>query len=78
MQPAQRDVAPAGAIVVGDSVSAVRIGDVDLDDHEIGPVVELQPLHVIVNQFDIPIGGQKPGQGGKAKRRKQRILDRAP
>ena len=48
MKTAEYDVGAARPVMVGDAVSAVRVGDVDLDDDQIRVVVEGERLNVLV------------------------------
>ena len=53
VQTAEADENAAGAIRVGDRVGAARTGDVDLDDDEIGAIVEAELLDVLVDDFGV-------------------------
>ena len=72
MQPAEHDEAAARAVAIGQAIGAVGVRDVDLDDDEVGRVVEGQGLHVLV--FDhrlvvwIEIGGERRQAEGREKR----------
>ena len=56
MQASEADECASAAIVVGDPVGAVGVGDVDLDDDEIGGVVYSQRLDVFVDDEGGVIG----------------------
>ena len=58
VQAAERDVGAARAIVIGDLVGAIRVGDVDLNDHQVGFVVEIELLDVLVLQRDLEVGSR--------------------
>ena len=74
----QRDVRASRAIVVRDPVGAIGVGDVDLDDDEVGMIVEIELLDVLVLESDFEVGIEIGGEGGQAQRREQGALDRAP
>ena len=78
MQSAERDEHPAGAVVVGEPIRTVGVGDVDLDDDEIGLVVSGQPLDVLVDDHRLVVRREVGGERGQAERRKERVLDGAP
>jgi len=78
VQAAEHDVHTAGAIAVGDLVRAIGVRDVDLDDDEIGCIVQVQRLDVLVLQHDLDGGVEVGGEGGQAQGRKERVLDGAP
>ena len=78
MQPAQADVSALAPVMVGQAVGAVGGGDVDLDDHQIGLVVQVERLDVLVLQGDLVVLIQVTRQGGQPERREERILDRSP
>jgi hypothetical protein len=78
VQSAERHERSACAIRVGQPVRAAGVGDVDLNHHEIRPVVELQRRHVLVFEHGFVAGRQIRGQGGEAERRKERVLDGPP
>jgi hypothetical protein len=75
VQAAKRDEDSLRAIVVGNSVSAIGIGDVDLDHYEIRPVVDVKALNVFIADDGLVIGAQISGERGEAERREERILD---
>jgi hypothetical protein len=64
--------------VIGDPVGAVSVGDVDLDDDEVGGIVEFERLDVLVLEDDLEIRIEVRRQGRQAQGREQRVLDRAP
>ena len=77
VQPAERDEHAAGTVRVGQLVRAAGRGDVDLDHHEVGPVVvEVEPPHVLVPDPHLVVRAQVPGQRRQAQRREQRVFDR--
>ena len=78
VQPPKHDVRSARPVVVRDAIGPIGIGDVDLDDHEIGVVVQVERLHVLVLQGDVEIRVEIGRQRGQAERRKQRVLDGPP
>ena len=55
VQPAQRHEAALGAVVIGQRVSPVGVGDVDLDDDQVRGVVGPQHLDVVVHQFRLVV-----------------------
>jgi hypothetical protein len=78
VQPAKRDVRAAPPIVIGQPVRAIRRRYVDLDDDEIGLVVESQALDVLVLDLDLLVFVKVGGKRRQAERREERILDGAP
>ena len=78
VQPAEHDERAASPVVVGDRVGAARVGDVDLNDDEVGTIVELQPRHVLVFDHGFVVRPQVGRQRRQPERRKQRVFDRAP
>lgn len=56
VQPAECDEAALGAIVIGQRIGAIGVGDIDLDDDEIGRVVGAQQLDMIVDQLRLIVG----------------------
>ncbi len=78
MQPAQADVSAFAPVMVGDLVGAVGGGDIDLDHHQVGLVVQVKGFHVLVLDADLILRVQITGQGCQAQGRKERILDRPP
>ena len=65
MQPIECDERAVRAIVIGQSVGSIGVGDVNLDDDEVGPVVRAQRLNVIVHQFRLVVVGQECGESGE-------------
>ncbi len=78
VQPAQADVRPAAAVVVRDLVGAVSGGDVHLDHHQVGLVVQVQGLHVLVLEGHLVAFIQVARQGRQPEGWKERVLDRPP
>jgi hypothetical protein len=77
VQPTQRDVDAPGPVRVGQLVGPASGGDVDLDHHQVRPVVvQPQPLHVLVVDRDLVVGTQVAGERREPERREQRVLDR--
>ncbi len=50
VQAAYRHERAPGPIVIGDAIGAGCVRDVGLDQHEIGPVVDVEVLHVLVHE----------------------------
>ena len=78
VQAAERDERAAGAIVVREPVGAPRVGDVDLDDDEIGTVVEIERRDMLVLDDRLVVRSEIGGERGQTERRKERVLDRPP
>ncbi len=78
VQAAEADVGAPGAVPAGDVVGAGGRGDVGLDHHEVGLVVERHVLDVLVADLDVVVGVEIAGELGEAQGRKQRVLDRPP
>jgi len=55
VQPTQRYIRAARAVVIGDLVRAVGVGDVDLNDYEIRRIVELEFFDVFILQRDLQV-----------------------
>ena len=77
VQAAQHHVRTPPAVVVRQPVGARRRGDVDLDDNEVGRVVDPEALDVLVLQVDLGVGRQVRREGGEAEGREERIFDGA-
>ena len=58
MQPTHAHVGTFRAIVVGDFVGSVGAGDVGLDDHQLGIVIEIQFLDVLILKIDLVVVAQ--------------------
>src|SRR5215472_198565 len=71
MQSTQRDVGALGAVVIGKRVGTRSRGDVDLDDDQVRPVVQVQSLHMLVLKCHLVAVIQIAGKGSQAKRWKQ-------
>ena len=78
VKAAEDDVRAARAVMVGDAVGAVGVGDVDLNDHQVGVIVEVQRLDVLVLKRDLEIGIEIRRQRRQTERREERVLDRSP
>jgi hypothetical protein len=78
VQAAERDERSPRAVVIGETVGAVGVGDVDLDDDQVRTVVGVEPLDVLVDNHGVVVGRQIRGERGEAERREQRVLDRTP
>jgi hypothetical protein len=66
VEATKADEGSAGAVVVGEAVGAVGVGDVDLNDDEVGVVVEGEGLNVLVMDFGVIVGGEVGSEGGEA------------
>ncbi|HXJ44966.1 MAG TPA: hypothetical protein VNH18_37100, partial [Bryobacteraceae bacterium] len=75
VEAAKRDEGAAAAVMVGDFVRAARAGDVDLDDDEIGVVVEAEGADVFVGDFGVVGGMEEGGEGGEAERGEEGVFD---
>ena len=78
VQPAQAYIGALAMVMVRQAISAVGVGDVDLDDHQIRLVVQVERLDVLVLQGDLVIFIQITRQGSQPERREERIFDRSP
>jgi hypothetical protein len=76
VQSTERDEAAARSIQIGKPIRPIRIGDVDLDDDEIGRIVERERLDVFVFEDGAIVGVQIGGERGETERRKERVFDR--
>ena len=70
MQAAERYVGSTRTIVVRDPVRPIGIGDIDLNDHQVGLVVEVELLDVLILQRDLKIRIQVCSESCQAKWRK--------
>jgi hypothetical protein len=77
VQAPERHIGALPPVVVGEAISAPGRGDVDLDHHEVGLVVERQPLDVLVLERDLVVVAQIAGKSGQAEGREERVLDGA-
>ena len=64
--------------MIRELVGAIGVGDIDLNDYQIRPIIELQILDMFVLQRNVEIGIEIGGEGGEAERRKERVLDWTP
>lgn len=78
VEAAQRDEDAFVPVPVGESVSAARVRDVDLDDDEVGRVVGVERRDVLVHQHRLVLRPEIGRERGKAERREQGVLDRTP
>ena len=78
VEPAERHETALRPIVVRDAIGTVRVGDVGLDDDEVGPVARVERLDVFVDDHGFIVWSQIGGERRKAERREQGVLDRAP
>ena len=78
VKSAERYVSAPAAVVVGEPVGTVRRGDVDLDDNQVGRIVQVEFLDVLVLKVDLIVVVEVPRKRCQTERRKQRVLDRAP
>lgn len=58
MQPAQAHERSACTVMVSQSVSAVRVRDVNLNIHQIGEIVGAERLHVLIFNNRVIVGMQ--------------------
>ena len=72
--PPSATYAPRRAVVVRDAIGTVRRGDVDLDDHQVRRVVQVERLHVLVLNLHVVVLAQVRGQRGQAERRNSEYL----
>ena len=70
VKAAEGDVGPTRTIVVRDPVCPICIRDVDLNDHQLRVVVEVELLDVLVLQRDLKDRIQIRSQSCQAKGRK--------
>ena len=78
MESAERHERSAGAIGVGKSIRTTGIRDVDLNHHQVRPIVELQRRDVLVFEHSLVAGCQIGGEGRETERRKERVFDGPP
>ena len=76
VQPAQADVRALVPVVIGQLVSPVGGGDVDLDHHQVGVIVQSRGLDVFVLRMISSSFTQISSQGCQPQRREKRVLDR--
>jgi hypothetical protein len=74
----ERHERSAGAIGIRQLIRATGIRDVDLNHHQVRPVVELQGRDVLVFEHGVVIGGQIGCEGRESERRKERVFDGPP
>ncbi len=63
--------------MIGDAVRAKCRCDVDLDNDEVGRIVEVEFLDVLVYESDVVIGIEICGKSGEPERREERVLNGA-
>ena len=78
VEATEQYVGPARTIAVGDLVRPIGVGDVDLNDHEIRLVVEVDLLDVLILQRDLEVRIEVRSERSQAKGWKERVLDRPP
>jgi hypothetical protein len=78
VQSPERDEDASRAIVIGDPVRTVRVGDVHLNDDEVRSVVDGQRFDVLVDDRRLVIGPQVRRERREPQRREERVLDRPP
>jgi hypothetical protein len=78
VKAAQSNMRTPAPILVSDAIGAVCRGDVDLDHDQVRPVIQLKRLDMFVLDFSLIAIVQVPGERREAKRREQRVLNRAP
>jgi hypothetical protein len=76
VQSTECDERAAGAVVIGQAVGAPCARDVDLNDDEIGPVIQVQGRNVFIFEHGLGVGRQVGGECREAERREQGVLDR--
>ena len=78
VQAAEHDVRASRAVTIRDAVRAVCVGDVDLNQDQVGVIVCGQALDVFVDEDRLVAGAQICGERREAERRKERVLDWPP
>jgi hypothetical protein len=78
VEAAERHVGAPLSVVIRYPVRPVRVGDVDLQDHEIGPILQVELFDVLVLDPDLEVGIEIGRQRRQPERGKQRVLDRPP
>jgi len=80
VQSAKGHKAALGPTPVSDTVGAIGVGDVDLNDHEVGRVVsqQVQRLDVLVDEGRPVLRREIRGERGETERGKQRVFDGPP
>ena len=61
MQPTQAHIRPLGAISVRDLVSAVCVGDINLDHDQVRLIIQIELLYVLVLEEDFIVCVQVAG-----------------
>src|SRR6187397_579767 len=64
--------------MVREAVGAIGVRDVDLNDDEVGMVIEIDRLDVLVLDGCLDVGVEIRRERGEAERREQGVLDRPP
>ena len=78
MESAEQNVRTPRSIVVSDLICPVCVGDIDLNDHQVGLVVKVELLDVFVLERYFEVGIEISGKSCQTKRRKERVLDGPP
>src|SRR3989442_3593993 len=78
MQPTESHVGAPAPVMIGEAVRTMGRCDVNLNDDEIGRVVQVELLHVLVLNVDIILVSKISGESCQTERRKQRVFDRTP
>ena len=74
MQAAECDECSLTAVMIGDAVRAKCRCDVDLDNDEVGRIVEVEFLDVLVYESDVVIRIEICGESGQPERREGEYL----
>ena len=64
--------------MVSDLICAIGVRDVDLNDHQVGRVLEIELLDVFVLQRDVEVRIEISREGSQTQGREERILDWPP
>ena len=77
MQAAQSNVDASGTVLVGNCIGPPCRRDIDLDDDQVGFVVQRHPPDVLIPDRYFVVLVEKTSQGREPKRWEERVLDGA-
>jgi hypothetical protein len=68
VQSTQRHENTLGAVVIRDAISAIGVGDIDLDQDQVGLVVNDERRNMLVNDLGMVVRAEIGGDGRKPER----------
>src|SRR4029453_10927745 len=78
VQATEHDICSTRTIMVGDPVRTISIGDVNMNNHQVRLIVEVELLNVLILQGDLEVRIEIRSQRCQTKRGKKGVLDWSP